>query len=174
MSVLELESIALRHPTGVSKDGKLVLTATGASWSGADGTEVKVAKEDVRCLTWIPLHVDHELALAKIDGSVVQFTGTVLVEFANHRSFEFQGLRGEDFDKIKEFSSLTVSGEIQEEQIATTGQNWGELKVDGKVVAFSQEERKPIFKIMLPNVSTVQHTKVKISNSIFIDFCILG
>eukprot|EP00210_Caulerpa_lentillifera_P005835 g5579.t1 len=147
MSVLELDGISVRHSTGISKQGKLTINSTQASWTGDDCKEVTVSKEDVKCLTWIPVHVGHELALAKVDGSVVHFTG----------------LREEHFAKIKEFATLTSFGTVQKEQIAATGQNWGELRVDGKIVSFSQAEHKPIFKITLPDVSTVQHTKDEVT-----------
>ena len=50
-------------------------------------------------------------------------------------------------------------GEWHKEEFSTKGHNWGKLEVDGKTVVFAGSDDKPVFKIPLPDVSTVQYGK---------------
>eukprot|EP00210_Caulerpa_lentillifera_P005458 g5219.t1 len=143
MSILELEGIAIRDWSGISKEGRLTINSTGASWIGEDGNELKVPKKHVRCLVWIPVQYGFELALPKTNASVVQFTG----------------FRDEDFELFKKHSTLKLTRSIQKDQIATAGEDWGQININGKIIASSlQKNQNTIFKVTLRDLSSFKHS----------------
>lgn len=68
------EKVRIRRATGYSQEGILKADAGGLEWSGAE-EKVSVTKEEMKGMTWTPLHFGFQLAASKRDGNVVNFTG---------------------------------------------------------------------------------------------------
>ena len=147
------EKISVRRAAGYSNEGTLRASREGFEWSAGAET-VSIGRGDLASLTWTPLHLGFQLAVAKSDGSLVNFTGKGSFLCFHSRRVS-AGLRHEAYDKLKE---LEV-GELLKEELSTKGHNWGKLQVNGKTAVFMAHDAKPIFKIPLPEVSTVQYGK---------------
>ena len=148
------ERTYVRNAAGYSSEGVLQATEEGLTWKGNDES-VAISRADVQSLTWTPLHVNFQLSVGKVDGSVVNFTGREHTRLRSQGDSFVIGLRHEAYEKLKGLEM----GEIKQEEFSTKGQNWGKLSVAGKTVVFSGEGEKPIFKVPLPDVSTLQYGK---------------
>ena len=150
------ERICVRNAAGYSPEGVLQATKQGLEWK-ADDESVAISRAEVQSLTWTPLHVNFQLSVGKVDGGVVNFTGRrrAHARLRSQGDTPAAGLRHEAYEKLRGLDM----GDIKQEEFSTKGQNWGKLSVVGKTVVFSGEGERPIFKVPLPDVSTLQYGK---------------
>jgi hypothetical protein len=65
----------------------------------------------------------------------------------------------QDHDALSAFCSSSLGHEVQPQELAISGRNWGDVELNASSLVYKVED-KVMFELPLPEVSQAQQTKV--------------
>lgn len=68
----------------------------------------------------------------------------------------------QDHDSLANFCRDNLGNELQAQELAITGRNWGNVDLNGSSLVY-KVDNKVMFEVPLPDVSQAQQTKVRIT-----------
>lgn len=151
--VIQYGNIALGSRGGVTT-GSLKLTAGGFSWRRAQGGKVvDVKKDEITELVWTRLGSRGcQLGIRRAEGPTVNFLG----------------FKDKDKDPVSSFCSSTLGQQLNTQELAIAGRNWGDVSIDGSSLLYTVDN-KALFEVPLPDVSQAQQTKDEVLLEFHVD-----
>ncbi|KAI8393746.1 uncharacterized protein BYT42DRAFT_552134 [Radiomyces spectabilis] len=118
---------------GVHSDkGRFRLTPTAIGWKASDKSQVVVAADDLKKLSWIRVARGYGLRIVLKDNTIMKFDG-------------FESEFFEDLSKaVKQFYSL----QLEAKELSVKGWNWGRTDFQGSNLIFNVTNR-PMFELPL-------------------------
>eukprot|EP00270_Netrium_digitus_P014912 TRINITY_DN5150_c0_g1_i6.p1 TRINITY_DN5150_c0_g1~~TRINITY_DN5150_c0_g1_i6.p1 ORF type:complete len:701 (+),score=261.43 TRINITY_DN5150_c0_g1_i6:184-2286(+) len=136
---------------GGSNPGQLKVHPEGFLWRKTGGGKmVEVAKADVDSLSWTKLPHAYQLAIRLKAGTKVKFNG----------------FREQDVSNLTTFMASTLGMTAGRKEFATSGRNWGQAELDGKMLGFIVGG-KQAFEL---SIADVCNTQLQGKNDVMLEF----
>ena len=121
--------------------GVFKITSDSVSWTNPDaGDENKIAASDLKAASWMTLH-----------------TGCVLqLEMKGGASARYTGFKSTDLNTFKEHFKKHYKIDVEKGELASTGQNWGNLSLTSHSIVLSgtgSAESKTVLELPMADVS---------------------
>ncbi|GBF95966.1 FACT complex subunit [Raphidocelis subcapitata] len=139
---------------GGAHAGVLRVTPNGLVWrSQAGGQTVDVKKDDVTGLHWTKIGGRGcQLGVTRREGATVNFVG----------------FRDKDYESLSEFFGSTFGSTLQQQQLAVSGGNWGNVSLRGSSLRMARDS-KVVLEVPLPDVSQAQQLKDEVMLEFHVD-----
>ncbi|KAJ7560156.1 hypothetical protein O6H91_04G116500 [Diphasiastrum complanatum] len=136
---------------GGMNPGHLKIHSGGFVWKKAGGGKVvEVSKADISKLNWMRVPKGYQLGIWLKAGSNVKF----------------HGFREQDMSSLSNYFSSKMGFLPEEKMLAVSGQNWGEIDLEGNTLSFSVDG-KQAFEV---SVADVSQTQTQGKNDVVMDF----
>ncbi|KAL2523409.1 FACT complex subunit SSRP1 [Forsythia ovata] len=136
---------------GGTNPGQLKVHSTGILWKKQGGGKaVEVDKSDLVGLTWMKVPRSNQLGVRTKDGLYYKFTG----------------FRDQDVASLTTFFQTSCGIAPEEKQLSLSGKNWGEVDLNGNMLAFLVGS-KQAFEISLADVA---QTQLQGKNDVMMEF----
>lgn len=136
---------------GGTNPGQLKVHSRGIFWKKLGGGKaVEVDTDDVLGLTWMKVPRTNQLGVKTKDGLYYKFTG----------------FRDQDVTTLTSFFQEACGLATEEKQLAVSGKNWGEVDLNGNMLAFMVGS-KQAFEVSLADVS---QTQLQGKNDVILEF----
>ncbi|KAI3435903.1 hypothetical protein D9Q98_001961 [Chlorella vulgaris] len=140
---------------GGATAGSLKVSDSGLVWKrSGGGRTLEVAANDISGLVW----------------SKASKGSMLTVQRAEAPPLTFLGFKDKDSELLR---SAITSQPLKEEQLATSGHNWGRLAVDGSALVFKVGGRSA-FRVPLPDVSQAQQVRDEVMLEFPMDDTVAG
>ncbi|KAK9811520.1 hypothetical protein WJX72_005220 [[Myrmecia] bisecta] len=127
-------NILLGGRSGTSQ-GQLRISETGLAWrKSGGGKTVEVPSKDIQSLLWTKVARGCQLSVRRQSGQTINFIG----------------FRDKDLELLQE----SFDKDIEEQELAVSGRNWGDALIDGSTLVF-KVNGKPAFRVPLNEVGQV-------------------
>ncbi|WVZ15664.1 hypothetical protein V8G54_013230 [Vigna mungo] len=137
--------IVLQNP------GQIRIYAGGIIWKRQGGGKlIEVDKSDIMGVTWMKVPRTNQLGVQIKDGLYYKFTG----------------FRDQDVVSLTNFFQNTCGISVEEKQLSVSGRNWGEVDLNGNMLAFMVGS-KQAFEVSLADVS---QTQLQGKNDVILEF----
>ncbi|GBG75548.1 hypothetical protein CBR_g20179 [Chara braunii] len=101
--------------------GQLKIHPTGFLWRKTGGGKVvEVAKNDVAGVYWMKIPKGNQLSVRRKAGAKIKFNG----------------FRDQDVTSLSGYFSNHFGIQVEERHMATSGRNWGDVEIEGNMLAF--------------------------------------
>nr|DAD31171.1 TPA_asm: hypothetical protein HUJ06_010022 [Nelumbo nucifera] len=135
----------------VQNPGQLRVHSGGIIWKKQGGGKaVEVDKADIVGVTWMKVPRTNQLGVRIKDGLYYKFTG----------------FRDQDITSLTNFIQNAVGITPEEKQLSVSGQNWGEIDLNGNMLSFLVGS-KQAFEVSLADVS---QTQLQGKNEVMLEF----
>ncbi|GAV70260.1 LOW QUALITY PROTEIN: HMG_box domain-containing protein/SSrecog domain-containing protein/Rtt106 domain-containing protein, partial [Cephalotus follicularis] len=135
----------------VQNPGQLKISSSGISWKKLGGGKaVEVDKSDIAGVTWMKIPRTNQLGIRVKDGLL----------------FKFTGFRDQDVTTLTNFFQNSCGITPEEKQLSVSGRNWGEVDLNGNMLAFLVGQ-KQAFEVSLADVS---QTQLQGKNDVILEF----
>ncbi|CAJ2675602.1 FACT complex subunit SSRP1 [Trifolium pratense] len=122
---------------GGTNPGQIKIYSGGIFWKRqGGGKSIDVDKADITGVTWMKVPKTNQLGVQIKDGLFYKFTG----------------FRDQDVVSLTNFFQNTFGVTVEEKQLSVTGRNWGEVDLNGNMLAFMMGS-KQAFEVSLADVS---------------------
>lgn len=136
---------------GGTNQGQLKVHSGGILWKKQGGGKaVEVDKSDVVSLTWMKVPRTNQLGVRIKEGLYYKFTG----------------FRDQDVASLASFFQTTFGITPEEKQLSVSGKNWGEVDLNGNMLAFVVGS-KQAFEVSLADVA---QTQLQGKNDVMLEF----
>ncbi|KAI4321358.1 hypothetical protein MLD38_034750 [Melastoma candidum] len=136
---------------GGTNPGQLKIYSGGILWKKQGGGKaVEVDKADIAGLTWMKVPRTNQLGVRLKDGLY----------------YKFSGFRDQDVASLTNFFQSTTGIVPEEKQLSVSGRNWGEVDLNGSMLAFLVGS-KQAFEVSLADVS---QTQLQGKNDVILEF----
>ncbi|KAL2487374.1 FACT complex subunit SSRP1 [Abeliophyllum distichum] len=136
---------------GGTNPGQLKVHSAGILWKKQGGGKaVEVEKSDLVGLTWMKVPRSNQLGVRTKDGLYYKFTG----------------FRDQDVVSLTTFFQTSCGIAPEEKQLSLSGKNWGEVDLNGNMLAFLVGS-KQAFEISLADVA---QTQLQGKNDVMMEF----
>lgn len=136
---------------GGTNPGQLRVHSGGIQWKKQGGGKaVEVDKSDIVGLTWMKVPRTNQLGIRIKDGLY----------------YKFIGFRDQDVGSLSTFFQSNCGISPEEKQLSVSGKNWGEVNLDGNVLAFVVDS-KQAFEVSLADVA---QTQLQGKNDVMLEF----
>ncbi|XP_058744875.1 FACT complex subunit SSRP1-like [Vicia villosa] len=136
---------------GGTNTGKIKIFSGGILWRRQDGSKsIEVDKTDLMSVTWTKVPKSNQLGVQNKDGSFHKFTG----------------FRDQDVVSLTSFFQNTFGVTVKEKQLSVSGRNWGEIDLNGNMLAFMVGS-KQAFEVPLADIS---QTNLQGKNDVILEF----
>ncbi|XP_020970568.1 FACT complex subunit SSRP1 isoform X2 [Arachis ipaensis] len=123
----------------------------GIIWKRQGGGKlIEVDKADIMGVTWMKVPRTNQLGVQIKDGLFYKFTG----------------FRDQDVSNLTNFFQNTCGIAVEEKQLSVSGRNWGEVDLNGNMLAFMVGS-KQAFEVSLADVS---QTQLQGKNDVILEF----
>ncbi|KAH1266442.1 FACT complex subunit SSRP1 [Glycine max] len=123
----------------------------GIIWKRQGGGKlIEVDKSDIMGVTWMKVPRSNQLGVQIKDGLYYKFTG----------------FRDQDVVSLTNFFQNTCGISVEEKQLSVSGRNWGEVDLNGNMLAFTVGS-KQAFEVSLADVS---QTQLQGKNDVILEF----
>ncbi|XP_028780543.1 FACT complex subunit SSRP1 [Neltuma alba] len=125
---------------GGTNPGQMKIFSGGILWKRQGGGKaIEVDKADIMGVTWMKVPRSNQLGVRIKDGLFYKFTG----------------FRDQDVASLTSFFQNTCGITPEEKQLSVSGRNWGEVDLNGNMLAFMVGS-KQAFEVSLADVSQTQ------------------
>lgn len=136
---------------GGTNAGQLKIYSGGILWKKQGGGKaIEVDKADIMGVTWMKVPRTNQLGVRIKDGLFYKFTG----------------FRDQDVTSVTNFFQNTCGITPEEKQLSVSGRNWGEVDLNGNMLAFLVGS-KQAFEVSLADVS---QTQLQGKNDVILEF----
>ncbi|CAL0299008.1 unnamed protein product [Lupinus luteus] len=136
---------------GGTNTGQMKIYSEGILWRRQGGGKlIEVDKDDIMGVTWMKVPRTNQLGVQIKDGLFYKFTG----------------FRDQDVASLTTFFQNTFGITVQEKQLSVTGRNWGEVDLNGNMLAFMVSS-KQAFELSLADVA---QTQLQGKNDVILEF----
>ncbi|KOM29655.1 hypothetical protein LR48_Vigan741s000200 [Vigna angularis] len=136
---------------GLQNPGQMKLHSGGIVWKRQGGGKlIEVDKSDIEGVTWMKVPKTNQLGVQIKDGLYYKFTG----------------FRDQDVVSLTNFFQSTCGITVREKQLSVSGRNWGEVDLNGNMLAFMVGS-KQAFEVSLADVS---QTQLQGKNDVILEF----
>ncbi|OVA13298.1 Structure-specific recognition protein [Macleaya cordata] len=136
---------------GGTNPGQLKVHSGGIAWKKQGGGKVvEVDKVDIVGVTWMKVPRTYQLGIRIKDGLFYKFTG----------------FRDQDVSSLTTFIQNNIGVTPEEKQLSVSGRNWGEIGLNGNMLAFLVGA-KQAFEVSLADVS---QTQMQGKNDVVLEF----
>ncbi|KAK4834438.1 hypothetical protein QYF36_022701 [Acer negundo] len=136
---------------GGTNPGQLKIYSGGILWKKQGGGKaVEVDKADIAGVTWTKVPRTNQLGVRTKDGLC----------------YKFIGFRDPDVASLTNFFQTNCGITPEEKQLSVSGRNWGEVDLDGNMLAFLVGQ-KQAFEVSLADVS---QTQMQGKNDVILEF----
>ncbi|CAI8606451.1 unnamed protein product [Vicia faba] len=136
---------------GGTNPGQIKIYSGGILWKRQGGGKtIDVDKTDIMGVTWMKVPKTNQLGVQIKDGLLYKFTG----------------FRDQDVVSLTNFFQNTFGITVEEKQLSVTGRNWGEVDLNGNMLAFMVGS-KQAFEVSLADVS---QTNLQGKNDVILEF----
>ncbi|BAT89190.1 hypothetical protein VIGAN_06007500 [Vigna angularis var. angularis] len=136
---------------GGTNPGQMKLHSGGIVWKRQGGGKlIEVDKSDIEGVTWMKVPKTNQLGVQIKDGLYYKFTG----------------FRDQDVVSLTNFFQSTCGITVREKQLSVSGRNWGEVDLNGNMLAFMVGS-KQAFEVSLADVS---QTQLQGKNDVILEF----
>ncbi|QCD92562.1 structure-specific recognition protein 1 [Vigna unguiculata] len=136
---------------GGTNPGQIRIYAGGIIWKRQGGGKlIEVDKSDIMGVTWMKVPRTNQLGVQIKDGLYYKFTG----------------FRDQDVVSLTNFFQNTCGISVEEKQLSVSGRNWGEVDLNGNMLAFMVGS-KQAFEVSLADVS---QTQLQGKNDVILEF----
>eukprot|EP00256_Glycine_max_P060667 XP_014629569.1 FACT complex subunit SSRP1 [Glycine max] len=136
---------------GGTNPGQIKIYPGGIVWKRQGGGKlIEVDKSDIMGVTWMKVPRSNQLGVQIKDGLYYKFTG----------------FRDQDVVTLTNFFQNTCGISVEEKQLSVSGRNWGEVDLNGNMLAFMVGS-KQAFEVSLADVS---QTQLQGKNDVILEF----
>ncbi|KAG5089072.1 hypothetical protein AAZX31_01G124500 [Glycine max] len=136
---------------GGTNPGQIKIYPGGIIWKRQGGGKlIEVDKSDIMGVTWMKVPRSNQLGVQIKDGLYYKFTG----------------FRDQDVVSLTNFFQNTCGISVEEKQLSVSGRNWGEVDLNGNMLAFTVGS-KQAFEVSLADVS---QTQLQGKNDVILEF----
>ncbi|TKY53784.1 FACT complex subunit SSRP1 [Spatholobus suberectus] len=136
---------------GGTNSGQIKIYSGGIIWKRQGGGKlIEVDKSDIMGVTWMKVPRTNQLGVQIKDGLYYKFTG----------------FRDQDVVSLTNFFQNTCGITVEEKQLSVSGRNWGEVDLNGNMLAFMVGS-KQAFEVSLADVS---QTQLQGKNDVILEF----
>ncbi|XP_019442642.1 PREDICTED: FACT complex subunit SSRP1-like [Lupinus angustifolius] len=136
---------------GGTNTGQMKIYSEGILWRRQGGGKlIEVDKSDIMGVTWMKVPRTNQLGVQIKDGLFYKFTG----------------FRDQDVASLTTFFQNTFGIIVEEKQLSVTGRNWGEVDLNGNMLAFMVGS-KQAFEVSLADVA---QTQLQGKNDVILEF----
>ncbi|AES99589.1 putative chromatin remodeling & transcriptional activation HMG family [Medicago truncatula] len=136
---------------GGTNPGQIKIYSGGILWKRqGGGKSIEVDKSDIVSVTWMKVPKSNQLGVQIKDGLFYKFTG----------------FRDQDVVSLTSFFQNTFGITVKEKQLSVSGRNWGEVDLNGNMLAFMVGS-KQAFEVPLADVS---QTNLQGKNDVILEF----
>ncbi|CAL5205895.1 unnamed protein product [Lathyrus oleraceus] len=136
---------------GGTNPGQIKIYSGGIVWKRqGGGKSIDVDKSDIMGVTWMKVPKTNQLGVQIKDGLFYKFTG----------------FRDQDVVSLANYFQNTFGITVEEKQLSVTGRNWGEVDLNGNMLAFMVGS-KQAFEVSLADVS---QTNLQGKNDVILEF----
>lgn len=136
---------------GGTNPGQIKIYAGGIVWKRQGGGKIiEVDKSNIVGVTWMKVPRTNQLSVQIKDGLYYKFTG----------------FRDQDVVSLTNFFQNTCGITVEEKQLSVSGRNWGEVDLNGNMLAFMVGS-KQAFEVSLADVS---QTQLQGKNDVILEF----
>ncbi|KAL9323426.1 hypothetical protein ACSQ67_008283 [Phaseolus vulgaris] len=136
---------------GGTNSGQIRIYSGGIIWKRQGGGKlIEVDKSDIVGVTWMKVPRTNQLGVQIKDGLYYKFTG----------------FRDQDVASLTNFFQNTCGISVEEKQLSVSGRNWGEVDLNGNMLAFMVGS-KQAFEVSLADVS---QTQLQGKNDVILEF----
>ncbi|GAU43803.1 hypothetical protein TSUD_247920 [Trifolium subterraneum] len=136
---------------GGTNPGQIKIFSGGILWKRqGGGKSIEVDKADIVSVTWMKVPRSNQLGVQIKDGLFYKFTG----------------FRDQDVLSLTNFFQNTFGIAVKEKQLSVSGRNWGEVDLNGNMLAFMVGS-KQAFEVPLADVS---QTNLQGKNDVILEF----
>ncbi|KAL1338080.1 hypothetical protein AAHE18_10G185100 [Arachis hypogaea] len=136
---------------GGTNPGQMKIYSGGIIWKRQGGGKlIEVDKADIMGVTWMKVPRTNQLGVQIKDGLFYKFTG----------------FRDQDVSNLTNFFQNTCGIAVEEKQLSVSGRNWGEVDLNGNMLAFMVGS-KQAFEVSLADVS---QTQLQGKNDVILEF----
>ncbi|KHN38820.1 FACT complex subunit SSRP1 [Glycine soja] len=136
---------------GGTNPGQIKIYTGGIVWKRQGGGKlIEVDKSDIMGVTWMKVPRSNQLGVQIKDGLYYKFTG----------------FRDQDVVTLTNFFQNTCGISVEEKQLSVSGRNWGEVDLNGNMLAFMVGS-KQAFEVSLADVS---QTQLQGKNDVILEF----
>ncbi|XP_057447600.1 FACT complex subunit SSRP1 [Lotus japonicus] len=136
---------------GGTNPGQIKIFSGGIAWKRqGGGKSIEIDKADIMGVTWMKVPRTNQLGVQIKDGLYYKFTG----------------FRDQDVVSLTSFFQNNFGISVDEKQLSVSGRNWGEVDLNGNMLAFMVGSKQS-FEVSLADVS---QTTLQGKNDVMLEF----